>query len=164
MHSVTNHKHCGMNRLGMHVRQAISLIKAGGRQGMLVHMRDNVKYVSGVNLWVFGRPYSSRDCIQDLPVTYYPEESAAALNHDSSCSSLDNTAEAADDEMESSFLENNEKNNEIVTCNALQKAGQVFFSATGPSGVPRTSYSHSTTGYSSENPYKNRSSHYSFNI
>merc|ERR1712024_392940 len=36
--------------------------------------------------------------------------------------------------------------------------------ATGPSGVPRTSYSHSTTGYSSENPYKNRSSHYSFNI
>merc|ERR1712008_81993 len=29
-------------------------------------------------------------------------------------------------------------------------------SATGPSGVPRTSYSHTTSGFSSENPYKNR--------
>merc|ERR1711981_804735 len=35
---------------------------------------------------------------------------------------------------------------------------------TGASGIPHTSYAHNTTGYSSENPYKNRSSSYSYNI
>merc|ERR1711974_476471 len=37
-------------------------------------------------------------------------------------------------------------------------------STTGPSGVPHTSYSHTTSGFSSENPYKNRTSTYSYNI
>merc|ERR1712012_1280135 len=35
---------------------------------------------------------------------------------------------------------------------------------TGPSGIPHTSYGHSSSGYSSENPYKNRVSSYSYNI
>ena len=35
---------------------------------------------------------------------------------------------------------------------------------TGPSGVPHTSYGHTSSGYSSENPYKNRVSSYSYNI
>merc|ERR1719208_283544 len=37
-------------------------------------------------------------------------------------------------------------------------------SQTGPSGVPHSSYAHSSASYSSENPYKNRSSNYSYNI
>merc|ERR1719510_237639 len=36
--------------------------------------------------------------------------------------------------------------------------------ATGASGIPHTSYVHSSSGYSSENPYKNRVSHHSYNI
>lgn len=36
--------------------------------------------------------------------------------------------------------------------------------ATGPSGIPHTSYAHTTSGYSSENPYKNKVSSYSYNI
>merc|ERR1711872_536622 len=35
---------------------------------------------------------------------------------------------------------------------------------TGPSGIPHTSYGHSSSNYSSENPYKNRVSSYSYNI
>merc|ERR1711936_609976 len=35
---------------------------------------------------------------------------------------------------------------------------------TGPSGIPHTSYGHSSSSYSSENPYKNRVSSYSYNI
>merc|ERR1719153_326741 len=35
---------------------------------------------------------------------------------------------------------------------------------TGPSGSPHTSYGHSSSNYSSENPYKNRVSSYSYNI
>merc|ERR1712156_1118874 len=35
---------------------------------------------------------------------------------------------------------------------------------TGPSGIPHTSYGHTSSGYSSENPYKNRVSSYSYNI
>merc|ERR1712180_61776 len=37
-------------------------------------------------------------------------------------------------------------------------------SQTGPSGVPHSSYAHSSASYSSENPYKNRSSNFSYNI
>merc|ERR1719167_1886367 len=37
-------------------------------------------------------------------------------------------------------------------------------SQTGASGVPHTSYAHSSGSYSSENPYKNRSSNFSYNI
>ena len=37
-------------------------------------------------------------------------------------------------------------------------------SAKGPTGIPHTSYSHTTSGYSSENPYKNRHSTFSYNI
>jgi hypothetical protein len=37
-------------------------------------------------------------------------------------------------------------------------------SNTGNSGVPHTSYAHSSQNYSSEDPYKNRSSNYSYNI
>ena len=36
--------------------------------------------------------------------------------------------------------------------------------ATGASGIPHTSYAHSSSGYSSENPYKNKVSSYSYNI
>lgn len=36
--------------------------------------------------------------------------------------------------------------------------------ATGNSGIPHTSYAHQSSNYSSENPYKNRSSAYSYNI
>merc|ERR1712073_75391 len=35
---------------------------------------------------------------------------------------------------------------------------------TGPSGIPHTSYGRSSSNYSSENPYKNRVSSYSYNI
>lgn len=37
-------------------------------------------------------------------------------------------------------------------------------SATGPSGIPRSSVAHSSSSYSSEDPYKNRVSNYSYNI
>merc|ERR1711982_154635 len=36
--------------------------------------------------------------------------------------------------------------------------------ATGASGIPHTSYSHTSSGFSSENPYKNRVSSFSYNI
>eukprot|EP00093_Oithona_nana_P002758 02758.XXX_18716_18141_1 [CDS] Oithona nana genome sequencing. len=36
--------------------------------------------------------------------------------------------------------------------------------ATGSSGIPHTSYSHTSSGFSSENPYKNRVSSFSYNI
>merc|ERR1711894_171592 len=36
--------------------------------------------------------------------------------------------------------------------------------ATGASGIPHTSYAHTSSGYSSENPYKNKVSSYSYNI
>lgn len=36
--------------------------------------------------------------------------------------------------------------------------------ATGSSGIPHTSYSHTSAGYSSENPYKNRVNSYSYNV
>merc|ERR1712088_1226616 len=38
------------------------------------------------------------------------------------------------------------------------------YSSSSTSGVPHTSYSHTTSGFSSENPYKNRTSTYSYNI
>jgi hypothetical protein len=37
-------------------------------------------------------------------------------------------------------------------------------SATGPSGVPHHSYAHSSSNYSSDQPWKNRSTAYSYNI
>jgi len=37
-------------------------------------------------------------------------------------------------------------------------------SHTGPSGIPHTSYATSQNSYSSDNPYKNRSHNYSYNI
>merc|ERR1712071_389230 len=36
--------------------------------------------------------------------------------------------------------------------------------ATGPSGVPHSSYAHSSQNYNSDNPYGNRTSNYSYNI
>lgn len=36
--------------------------------------------------------------------------------------------------------------------------------ATGSSGIPHSSYAHSSSNYSSESPYKNRVSHHSYNI
>ena len=36
--------------------------------------------------------------------------------------------------------------------------------ASGPSGIPHTSYSHTGPSYSTENPYKNRVSSFSYNI
>merc|ERR1739844_4887 len=36
--------------------------------------------------------------------------------------------------------------------------------ATGASGIPHTSYAHTSSAHSSENPYKNRVSSYSYNI
>merc|ERR1712008_86019 len=36
--------------------------------------------------------------------------------------------------------------------------------ATGASGIPPISYAHNSSGYSSENPYKNKVSSYSYNI
>ena len=35
---------------------------------------------------------------------------------------------------------------------------------TGASGIPHTSYAHSSSNYSSDNPYKNRVNSYSYNI
>merc|ERR1712038_668669 len=35
---------------------------------------------------------------------------------------------------------------------------------TGPSGIPHTSYATSSNSYSSDNPYKNRSHNFSYNI
>merc|ERR1712168_1336350 len=37
-------------------------------------------------------------------------------------------------------------------------------STTGASGVPHSSYAHTSSSYSSDNPYKNRVSSYSYNI
>jgi len=37
-------------------------------------------------------------------------------------------------------------------------------SHTGPSGIPHTSYATSSNSYSSDNPYKNRSHNFSYNI
>jgi len=37
-------------------------------------------------------------------------------------------------------------------------------SATGASGIPHSSYAHQSSSYSSDNPYKNRVSSYSYNI
>ena len=34
----------------------------------------------------------------------------------------------------------------------------------GPSGIPRTSVSHASSSYSSEDPYKNRVNSYSYNV
>jgi hypothetical protein len=36
--------------------------------------------------------------------------------------------------------------------------------STGASGIPHTSYSHTGSSYSTENPYKNRVSSFSYNI
>merc|ERR1711956_168777 len=36
--------------------------------------------------------------------------------------------------------------------------------ATGASGIPHTSYGHTSSAHSSENPYKNKVSNYSYNI
>ena len=36
--------------------------------------------------------------------------------------------------------------------------------ATGPSGIPHSSYAHSSQNYNSDNPYGNRTSNYSYNI
>lgn len=37
-------------------------------------------------------------------------------------------------------------------------------SKTGPSGIPHTSYAHSSSNYNSEEPWRNRASNYSYNI
>ena len=36
--------------------------------------------------------------------------------------------------------------------------------ATGTSGIPHSSYAHSSQNYNSDNPYGNRTSSYSYNI
>merc|ERR1712226_177984 len=114
----------------------------------------------------------SRDLTRDLGisnagVSAFGRNATSLLDSDFSLSpsvrgSSSNAASKKVSSYSSSYSSTSKDGGRPVTENSTDSTYKS--TATGSSGIPHTSYSHTSSGFSSENPYKNRVSSFSYNI
>ena len=95
-----------------------------------------------------------------------PQTSSSLLSSDLGTSGLGGTSSSSSAQKVSSYSSSYSSTSKDGGRPVVEYSKDSTYrsTVTGPTGVPKSSYAHSSASYSSEDPYKNRVSNYSYNI